>query len=80
MVFRFGKREEGWEGRLMERCTVCKVRKYRTLLFNNMNSTEVQNPRRKLDVFGSVLACANSAHVFQKLSYSLCGFCLFCHH
>jgi len=43
-----------------------------------MNSTEVQNPRRKLDVkvlclsyvFGSVLACAKSAHVFQKLSYS----------
>ena len=23
-------------------------------------------------VFGSVLACAKSAHVFQKLSYSLC--------
>ena len=42
-----------------------------------MNSTEVQNPRCKLDdkclclsyVFGSVLACAKSAHVFQKLSY-----------
>ena len=37
-----------------------------------MNSTEVQNPRRKLDdkclclsyVFGSVLACAKSDHVF----------------
>ena len=41
-----------------------------------MNSTEVQNPRRKLDVFGSVLACAKSAHVFQKLSYSLCCLCL----
>ena len=49
-----------------------------------MNSTEVQNPRRKLDdkclclscVFGSVLACAKSAHVFQKLSCSLCGLCL----
>ena len=41
-----------------------------------MNSTEVQNPRRKLDVFGSVLACAKSAHVFLKLSYSLCGLCL----
>ena len=51
-----------------------------------MNSTEVQNPRRKLDdkiyayhmyhVFGSVLACAESAHVFQKLTYSLCGLCL----
>ena len=26
--------------------------------------------------FGSVLACAKSAHVFQKLSYSLCGLCL----
>ena len=46
-----------------------------------MNSTEVQNIRRKLDdeclclsyVFGSVLACAKSPHVFQKLSYSLCG-------
>ena len=24
----------------------------------------------------SVLACAKSAHVFQKLSYSLCGLCL----
>ena len=24
-------------------------------------------------VFSSVLACAKSAHVFQKLSYSLCG-------
>ena len=49
-----------------------------------MNSTEVQNPRRKLYdkclclpyVFGSVLACAKSAHVFQKLSYSLCRLCL----
>ena len=41
-----------------------------------MNSTEVQNPRHKLDVFGSVLACAKSDHVFQKLSYSLCGPCL----
>jgi len=38
-----------------------------------INSTEVQNPRCKLDdvfmliicVFGSVLACAKSAHVFQ---------------
>ena len=37
-----------------------------------MNSTEVQNPRHKLDV----LACAKPAHVFQKLSYSLCGLCL----
>ena len=27
-------------------------------------------------VFGSVLACAKSAHQFQKLSYSLCGLCL----
>ena len=41
-----------------------------------MNSTEVQNPWRKLDdelpyVFSSVLACAKSAHMFQKLSYSL---------
>ena len=41
-----------------------------------MNSTEVQNPRRKLDVFGSVLACAKSAHMFQKLSYSLWRLCL----
>ena len=41
-----------------------------------MNSTEVQNPQRKLDVFGSVLACAKPANVFQKLSYSLCGLCL----
>jgi len=47
-----------------------------------MNSTEVQNPRRKLDdkflsyVFGSVFACAKSAHMFQKLSYSLCGLSL----
>ena len=50
-----------------------------------MNSTEVQNPRRKLYdkclcllyVFGSVLACAiKSAHVFQELSYSLRGLCL----
>ena len=46
-----------------------------------MNSTEVQNPRHKLDdkcsclsyVFSSILACAKSAHVFQKPSYSLCG-------
>ena len=44
-----------------------------------MNSTEVQNPRRKLDdkclclpyVFGSVLTCA-----IQELSYSLRGLCL----
>ena len=43
-----------------------------------MNSTEVQNPRRKLDdkclhlsyVFGSVLACAKSAHVLQKLRFA----------
>ena len=41
-----------------------------------MNNTEVQNPWRKLDVFGSVLAYAKSDHVFQKLSYSLCGLCL----
>ena len=33
-----------------------------------MNSTEVQNPWRKLDVFGSVLPFAKSDHVFQKLS------------
>ena len=26
-------------------------------------------------VFGSVLACAKSAHVFQKLSYLLCWLC-----
>ena len=26
-------------------------------------------------VFGSVLACAKSADMFQKLSYSLCGVC-----
>ena len=45
-----------------------------------MNSTEVQNPRRKLDVFGSVLACAKSDHVFQKLSYSLCRLVLHCGH
>ena len=42
-----------------------------------MISAEVQNPRCKLDVFRSVLACAKSAHMFQKLSYSLCGLCLF---
>ena len=35
---------------------------------SEMNSTEVQNPRCKLDVFGSVLACAKSAHAFQELS------------
>ena len=48
-----------------------------------MNSTEVQNPRCKLNdkclclscAFGSVLVCAKSAHVFQKLSYLLCGLC-----
>ena len=44
-----------------------------------MNSTEVQNPQHKLDVFGSVLANAKTAHVFQKLSYSLYGLCLFRH-
>ena len=32
-----------------------------------MNSTEVQNPRRKLDVFGSVY---KSDHVFRKLSFN----------
>ena len=36
----------------------------------------MQNPRRKLDAFSSVLACAKSAHVFQKLSYPLCELCL----
>ena len=40
-------------------------------------------PWHKLDkclclsyVFSFVLACAKSAHVFQKLSYSFCGLCL----
>ena len=33
-----------------------------------MNRTKVQNPPRKLDVFGSVLTCAKSAQVFQKLA------------
>ena len=47
-----------------------------SVYFVIMNSTEVQNPRCKLDVFGSVLACAKSDHVFQKLSYLLCGLCL----
>ena len=46
------------------------------MLPQTKNSTEVQNPRRKLDVFGSFLACAKPAHVFQKLSYLLCGLCL----
>ena len=49
-----------------------------------MNTTEEQNPRHKLDdkclwlsyVFSSVLACAKSAHVFQKLSHSLRRHCL----
>ena len=47
-----------------------------------MNSTEVQNPRRKLHdkiiigLFGFVPAYAKSAHVFQKLSYLLCRLCL----
>ena len=56
--------------------TVDEYRRYIT-----MNSTEVQNPRHRLDdkcsclsnVFGSVLACAKSAHMF---CYSLCGLCL----
>ena len=41
-----------------------------------MKSTEMQNPWCKQDVFSSVLAWAKSAHMFQKLSYSLCGLCL----
>ena len=49
-----------------------------------MNSTEVQNPRHKLDdkcsclsyVFVSVLVYAMSAHVFWKLPYLLSGLCL----
>ena len=45
-----------------------------------MNSTKVQNPQRKLDVFSSVLVCAKSDHVFQKLSYSLCRLCLSLRH
>ena len=36
----------------------------------------MQSPRRKLDVFASVLACEKSAHMFQKLSYLLYGLCL----
>ena len=36
-----------------------------------MNSTEVQNPRCKVDVFSSVLACAKSDLVFQKLLLAL---------
>ena len=31
-LFRNGKREERWEGKLRGGCMVCKVRKYRTLL------------------------------------------------
>ena len=46
-------------------------------LYIKMNSTEVENPQCKLDdkclcllyAFGSVLTCAKSAHVLQKLSY-----------
>ena len=41
-----------------------------------MNSTKVQNPRCKLDVFGFCFICAKPAHVFQKLSYLLCRLCL----
>jgi len=56
-----------------------RAKPYQTLFW--MNSTEVQSPQCKLDdkclclshVFVSVLACAKSAHMFQKLSYSLCG-------
>ena len=33
-------------------------------------------PNNIPDVFGFVLGCAKSAHVFQKLSYPLCGLCL----
>ena len=46
-----------------------------------MNSTDVQNPRRKLDVFGSVLACAKSAQarVSEALLLALRTVSLFCH-
>ena len=33
LFFGNGKREERWEGRPRRRCVVCKVRKYRALLF-----------------------------------------------
>ena len=42
----------------------------------SMNSTEVENPRRKLMCLVLFLPVQKSAHVFQKLSYSLCGLCL----
>ena len=49
--------------------------------FNSHAHHKVQNPWHKLDdkclclsyVFSSILACAKSSYVFQKLSYSLCG-------
>ena len=31
-----------------------------------MNGTQVPNPRRKLDVFGSVIACANLLMCFRR--------------
>ena len=65
--------------------TLSALPNHKKISTGSMNSTEVQNPRRKLDdkclclpyVFGSVLACAiKSAHVFQELSYSLRRLCL----
>ena len=42
-------REERWEGRLRERCAVCKVQKYRTLLFTkNKGSSYIQSFKLKL--------------------------------
>ena len=49
------------------------LRIHHTIFPRIMNSTEVQNPRHKLNVFSSVLACAKPDHMFQKLSYSICG-------
>ena len=75
---------------LQHACLHCKVGLHDSdsltssvlILQMTLNSTKVQNPRRKLDdklpyVFGSVLTCAMSArYVFQKPSYSLCELCL----
>ena len=47
IVVRNGNREDRWERKARGRCTVCKVSKHRTVLFQMLPS-EIVNPNIKL--------------------------------
>ena len=71
-LFRISRRNVG------KGCFAARITHYWPVLTNRYF-----RPWHKLDkclclphVFSFVFACAKSAHVFQKLSYSFCGLCL----